>query len=291
MTEWVSPDSFDGASLANSAKLARVGTRANLFVYLREVWQRRSFAGTFSWFQLRAATARSSLGIAWIVIVPSLQILIYGLIFGFVLGDSKPDNYIPFLLVGVAFFQMISNAITDGAQAIVGNQALVNSLDFPRALLPFAVIIANALEVLPILLLCLIALPFLGQPINVEWLVLLPVILLIFLFSAGLTFICARLAVFWADFKQLLPFVSRVFFYVSGIFWSIEKLGKGNEVLVFLLYNNPMQLLISLARSVTVVGYDASAQDWLLASIWSIGMFLIGLVFFWQAEEKYGRNV
>lgn len=291
MTEWVSPDSFDGASLANQAKLARVGTRANLFVYLREVWQRRAFAVTFSWFQIRAATARSSLGVAWIVVVPTLQILIYGLIFGFVLGDNRPDNYIPFLLVGVAFFQMISNAITDGAQAIVGNQALVNSLDFPRALLPIAVIVANALEVLPILLLCLIALPFLGQPISVEWLMLLPVILLIALFSAGLTFLCARLTVFWADFKQLLPFVSRVFFYVSGIFWSIEKLGKGNEVLVFLLYNNPMQLLITLARSVTVSGYDASVQDWWLASIWSVGLFVTGLIYFWLAEEKYGRNV
>lgn len=291
MTEWVSPESFDGTSLAFNAKLARVGTRANLFVYLREVWQRRSFAATFSWFQIRAATARSTLGVAWIVVVPALQILIYGLIFGFVLGDNKPDNYIPYLLVGVAFFQMISNSITDGAQAIVSNQALVNSLDFPRALLPFAVIVANALEVLPILVLCLIGLPFMGEPVTVEWLLLIPIILMIALFSAGLTFISARLAVFWGDFKQLLPFVSRVFFYVSGIFWSVEKLGNDNQVLVFLLWNNPMQLLISLARSVTVSGYDVSALDWLLAGIWSIGVFVLGLIYFWLAEEKYGRNV
>lgn len=100
MTEWVARENFDGLSLAASAQLNRVGTRANFFSYLRETWQRRSFAATFAWFQMNAQTARSSLGVAWIVIVPSLQILIYGLIFGFVLGSSKPDNYIPYLIVG-----------------------------------------------------------------------------------------------------------------------------------------------------------------------------------------------
>lgn len=291
MTEWIGRDEFDGAKLAFDAKLTRVGTRANLFVYLREVWARRSFASTFAWFQLNAQTARSSLGIAWIVIVPSLQILIYGLIFGFVLGSNRPDNYIPYLLVGVAFFQMISNAMTDGAQAIVGNQALVNSLDFPRALLPVAVMIANALECLPVIALCLIGLPFMGEPVTVEWLLLIPMILLLSMFSAGLTFISARLSVFWADFKQLLPFFARVFFYVSGIFWSVEKLGKDNPVLSFLLWNNPMQLLISLARSVTVTGYDVSIYDWISASVWAVVVFVTGLIYFWLAEEKYGRNV
>ncbi|MFM6980176.1 MAG: ABC transporter permease [Micrococcales bacterium] len=290
MTEWVARENFDGLALAAEAKLGRVGTRANFFAYLKEVWQRRSFAATFAWFQMNAQTARSSLGVAWIVIVPSLQILIYGLIFGFVLGSNKPDNYIPYLIVGVAFFQTLSNGITDGAQAIVSNQALVNSLDFPRALLPAAVVVANFLESLPILLLTLVALPFLGQPVTVEWLLLIPIFAIIVMFGAGLTFISARMAVFWPDFKLLLPFFSRVFFYISGIFWSINKLGEGNQWLVTILWANPMQLLISLARSVTVGGYDATSLEWILATAWAFAVFIFGLIFFWLAEEKYAQN-
>lgn len=291
MTEWISPEDFDGTKLAATGNLSRVGTRANLFVYLREVWQRRSFASTFALFQMNAQTARSSLGIAWIVIVPTLQILIYGLIFGFVLGSNRPDNFLPYLLIGIAFFQMMGNAISDGANAIVGNQTLVNSLDFPRSLLPFAFLIANIMECLPIIAISLIALPFLGQKVSLEWLLLVPAIFLMILFSAGLTMISARLSVFWGDFKLLLPFFSRVFFYVSGVFWSIQKLGHGNPILTFVLWSNPLQLLISLARSVTVAGYPVSGIEWIAAGCWSVGTFVFGLVFFWLAEEKYGRNV
>lgn len=153
-----------------------------------------------------------------------------------------------------------------------------------------AVVVANFLESLPILLLTLVALPFLGQPITVEWLLLIPIYGLIVMFGAGLTFISARLAVFWPDFKMLLPFFSRVFFYVSGIFWSITKLGDGLPWLVTILWANPMQLLISLARSVTCVGYDATALEWGLAAAWSFSIFIFGLIYFWLAEEKYGRN-
>jgi teichoic acid transport system permease protein len=40
-----------------------------------------------------------------------------------------------------------------------------------------------------------------------------------------------------------------------------------------------------------VDGYSMSAEMWLSAIAWSIGTLLVGLWFFWKAEERYGREI
>ena len=56
-----------------------------------------------------------------------------------------------------------------------------------------------------------------------EWLLLIPLIALFTVFNTGLTLITARLTVHFRDLTQLLPFISRFFFYTSGIFFSVEQ--------------------------------------------------------------------
>jgi teichoic acid transport system permease protein len=73
------------AELVAKNKLQKIGQRPRLSEYIRESWQRRTFAYTLARFNLQASTAKSSLGVAWLVLVPALQIMVYGLIFGLVL--------------------------------------------------------------------------------------------------------------------------------------------------------------------------------------------------------------
>ena len=57
------------------------------------------------------------------------------------------------------------------------------------------------------------------------------------------------------------------------------------------LYSNPLYLFLKLARGSIVDGYTWVRADWLVASAWSFGTVIIGFIFFWLAEERYGRNV
>ena len=111
--------------MAASAKLERVGTRPPIKRYLTDVYKRRAFAFTFSKYTLQASTAKSRLGVAWHVVVPALQITVYGLIFGLVLGSSRPNHFLPFLITGIVLFQFISAAFSDGAKSIINNASLV----------------------------------------------------------------------------------------------------------------------------------------------------------------------
>jgi len=281
---------FDPLALASAAKLTKVGTRPKLWHYLADFAQRRAFAFTLARFSLQASTAKSSLGAAWHVVVPALQIGVYGAIFVILLADSRPANFVPYLITGIVLFQFISGCFTDGAKSITSNASLVRSLDFPRILLPFSAVVSNILRVVPLIGLMLIGLILFGQYPTVSWLLFIPNFLLMVLFASGASMIAARMTVHLEDLNQLLPFITRILFYTSGIFWNIDAMihiGWLKEV----LHNNPIHLFLVIARSALVDGYTATAGDWIAATAWAFGTILFGVVFFWLAEEKYGRNV
>jgi teichoic acid transport system permease protein len=281
---------FNPVALAESAKLTKVGTRPRLFSYLRDFYQRRAFANTLARYSLQASTAKSSLGAAWHVVVPALQIGVYGVIFGVLLSSIRPANFVPYLITGIVLFQFITGCITDGAKSITANASLVRSLDFPRILLPVSAVISNLLKVLPLIGIMIVGLLLLGERPNLGWFLLIPDLILMILFSAGTAMITARLTVHLDDLNQLLPFIVRVLFYTSGIFWNIDKMIH-IEWLKLLLHYNPIHLFLVIARSSLVSGYTSTALDWVAAAAWSVAILLLGVVFFWLAEEKYGRNV
>lgn len=277
------------SELAEKHGLERIGKRPKLGKYLAEVWRRRAFAWTLSRYRLLESTARSRLGIAWLIVVPALQITIYGLIFGLVLGDARPDNFIPFLIVGVALFQYLAGSFSDGARSITSNSALAKSLSFPRALLPISAMVSQWLKFLGLLVLVLVFLPILGELPRLSWLLLIPVILLATVFATGLAMIAARLTVQFNDLSQLIPFITRVAFYASGVFFSVEKLIGAFPFLAFLEWANPVSVYLMLGRSALISGYGANELLWYAGGAWAIGTLLVGFFFFYSAEERYGR--
>jgi teichoic acid transport system permease protein len=278
------------SALAGEAKLTKVGTRPRLGHYLKDFLQRRAFAYTLARYSLQASTAKSSLGAAWHVVVPALQIGVYGVIFGVLLSSIRPPHFVPYLITGIVLFQFITGCFTDGAKSITSNASLVRSLDFPRILLPVSAVVSNILRVVPLIGLMLLGILAFGERPNLGWFLLIPDFLLMVLFATGAAMIAARLTVHLEDLNQLLPFIVRVLFYTSGIFWNIDSLihiGWLKEI----LHNNPIHLFLVIARSSVVEGYTATGADWLVATAWSLGILLFGTVFFWLAEERYGRNV
>ena len=278
-------------ALASSAKLKKVGKRQPIPSYIADTWQRRSFAAALARYQLEASTVKSSLGVAWLVLVPALQVAVYGLIFGVLLGSSRPANYLPYMITGIVLFQYLSGVFTDGAKSITGNYSLVRSLNFPRMLLPVSAVLSNLYRTIPLIGLMLITLAVLGEPIRFDWLLIVPVLALMTIFGAGLAMLSARLTVHLADLNQLLPFITRVAFYVSGVFASVEKIVSHYPSLAVFMNGNPIHAYLVIARGALVSGYSATGLDWIVAIIWATCTFAVGLVFFWLAEERYGRNV
>lgn len=273
--------------------LKRVGARPPLAAYLREVWTRRQFIRSLAQFRIEAENQRNRLGMLWVVLKPLLEAAVYGLVFGLLLGKSgRPPNFVEFLIIGIFMFQFFSSTFSAGAKSITSNAALVQSLSFPRMTLPMSLVVQRLLVFLPTVVIMIILVMALGTVPQIEWPLLIPLIALFFCFNAGLTLITARLTVHFRDLSQLLPFMTRLLFYTSGLFFSVEERLGGHTTLLRIADFHPLHEFLTLARAIMLEGptYEIRPEYWLYVSLWSFGVLAIGTVFFWKAEERYGRT-
>lgn len=272
-----------------SAGLSLVGKRPPLSAYLAEAWQRRRFAFTLASYRLIGGLLPNRLGVLWVVLKPLCLALMYGTIFHFVLsGSARPADFVPFLLVGVFVFEFFTGCFGSGAKAITANAKLVQSLGFPRVLLPVSVVAEQAMRMVPVVVLLGVLLLVFGQPLSWSWLLLVPILALMAVFNLGVALVVARLSVHARDVQQVIPIVNRVLFYVSGIFFSVDGALAAHPALLTFAHLIPTYEFVALARDVMLDSYTAAPLAWLAAPVWAIVVIVFGTVFFWRAEATYG---
>ncbi|MDV9188976.1 ABC transporter permease [Streptomyces sp. SR27] len=285
------------AALASKYGLSVSGARPGLFEYVRELWSRRHFILAFSSAKLTAQYSQAKLGQVWQVATPLLNALVYYLIFGLILGAGRGMSkgvYIPFLVTGIFVFTFTQNSVMAGVRAISGNLGLVRALHFPRATLPISFSLQQLQQLLfSMIVLFAVSISFGSYP-SLRWLLLLPALLLQFVFNIGLAMIVARMGAKTPDLAQLMPFIMRTWMYASGVMFSIPAMlaDKPAWIADVLMYN-PAAVYMDLIRYSLIEGYGAEnlpSHVWLTALGWAVAFGIGGFVYFWKAEERYGRG-
>jgi len=279
------------AEYAEKHGLKRVGARPKFAEYIKDSVRRIGFAWTLSSFTNEASDARTRLGKWWTFLLPAIQAATYGLIFGLILGSNRPENYLAFLFTGVFLFAFMSGALSSGSTAITGNAGLVNSLSFPRVLLPISAVIRQFLNFWPSLIMLVVALLATQNWPTWSWLLEIVVILLMTMFATGLGIIAARVNAQMRDLGKLIPFFTRIMFYVSGVFFLTDRVFADYPLLLTVASFNPFYDFIQLSRGLLVHGYEPTASLWINCIAWAIVMPVVGVVYFWKAEEVYGRDL
>jgi teichoic acid transport system permease protein len=251
--------------------------------------------------RFRSQNEQDRLGIGWTVLGPLINAAVYGLIFGLLLGSgTRPDNFVPYLVTGVFVFQFFSSCLSGGAKAVTGNMGLVRSLHFPRAVLPISLVLQNLFALIPMVVVLAVIVVIFGETPKPSWLLVPPALVLMAMFNLGIAFIAARVTIHVRDVAQLIPFISRVLFYVSGVFFSVSKVaeqGGAAGLLAEAMQYNPVHIFIQLVRhGLLELSAEEKASElplvamWGMGAAWGVGLMLIGFLYFWRAEERYGRE-
>lgn len=285
------------AQLAEKYGLTVSGARPGLVAYVRQLWGRRHFILAFSRAKLTAQYSQAKLGQLWQVATPLLNALVYYLIFGLILGTRKgmsQDVFIPFLVTGVFVFTFTQSSVMAGVRAISGNLGLVRALHFPRASLPVSFSLQQLQQLLySMIVLIVVAVAFGSYP-TLSWLLVVPALLLQFCFNTGLALVMARLGSKTPDLAQLMPFVMRTWMYASGVMFSITVMLQDKpQWIANVLQYNPAAIYMDLVRFALIDGYGAGnlpAHVWAVATAWALVVGALGFVYFWKAEERYGRG-
>jgi teichoic acid transport system permease protein len=274
------------------SRLKPVGERPRLSAYIRALWGRRHFIVADSRARAFSGNRDTLLGNAWLVGKPVLDGLAYFIIFGVLLGTSRGvDNYISFLLVGVFMFSFTSRCLTGGAGVMASGKNLIRAFAFPRAAIPIALVLREAISMLPVIATMLVMIAAIPPHAVITWRWgLFPlVVLLQVLFNAGLVFYAARITSAVPDLRMMLNFISRFWLYGSGVMFSLERFVTHPSVLEVAQFN-PAYCVLELSRDLLVYGVTPGLRLWLTLGAWAIVTPLLGFLYFWQAEEEYGRE-
>lgn len=284
--------SDQASALAHEYELKPMGVRPSIPVYVRQCWDRRHFVVELSKAREQSENSESRLGQAWRLLNPLLNSAVYFLVFGVIFkGRGTVSNYIAFLVIGVFFFTYTQQAVLGGSRSIVANMTLVRALNFPRALLPISVVVEEFYTLIPAIIVSVVIVLLTHEGISGWWLMLIPALMLQTLFNLGLAMILARMTERVRDVQKLLPFVMRTWLYLSGVVFPIGKLASEHAPWVgFLASFNPAAVYIELARDCLLTSYSVPPITWAYGVFWALITFIGGFIYFWKAEERYGRG-
>ena len=253
--------------------------------YGRELWQRREFAAYMAWGNLKARNASTALGLVWWILNPLLLGAIYGLIFGLVLKVSRgTEAYVSYLISGIFVFYYTRAAMVGGVNSIVSNTRLLANLRFPRLVLPISALIEAGVGFLASLSIFFL----ISGPVNGVWpgatiVWLVPALGIHTMFNLGLSAMVARIAVPFRDVNNLVPYVVRLWLYLSPIIYPVSFLADTSPSLRTVLEANPFFPLLAVYRH-ALLGSPMSGGDVISSLAWAVTTMLVGVAVFVRHE-------
>lgn len=240
---------------------------------------------TMARLSLKADARRFALGYLWWILEPLLYVAVFYLVFFHVLGTRTPD-FLMFLTVGKLTFIWFSKSVTQASQAIVNARGLIARADLPKLLFPLAVLHEGLYKQFVVFALLLVFLWLGGIVPTLQWLALLPLILVQYLIITACALLAALLVCWQRDFTPLISLGMVFMLFVSGVFWDVNAVSDpGARELVLVL--NPLAFLLDSYREVLLRG---GLPDWAhLSGIAVAAALLLGLL--WLAYGRWSRVI
>ena len=251
---------------------------------MTDLGQRKQYAFVISQLtsrEIKRKYARSYLGIIWSVLNPLLSMAVLSLIFSQLFRRSI-ENYPIYYLTGYILWQTFTSSTNASMTALVDNKMLLLKVKFPMELFVLTRVYTAVINLgYSLIAYAVMLLVFRVTP---NWTMLFsPVILIcLFLFSLGISYILSVIYVFFGDIKHLYSVLLTLWMYCSAIFYPVEQL---HGLIRIIIENNPMYTYIHCLRKVVMYGEIPKIAEFFQMIVWSALAYIVGYFIF-----KRNRN-
>jgi ABC-2 type transport system permease protein len=198
----------------------------------------------------------SALGFLWSLANPLFMLGIYYVVFTYVFASGIPDYHV-YLMAGLLAFTAFSQGVGNASTSVVGNAGLVKKVRFPLMVLPLSgvgfALVQLALQLPVLFVIALVSgVNFLGLP----FLLILPALALLVVFTTALGTLSAALNVRYRDTSHFVEIAMLIWFWLNPILYAagyvkfalLERLDfpAWTYDLYFLL--NPMATVVSTVQ-------------------------------------------
>ena len=259
----------------------------------QELVRNRELLYFLIWRDIKVRYKQAVLGIAWAVLQPVTQMLVFTLIFG-VAARFKTNLPIPYALLvlsGLLPWQLFATSLSTGGMSLVNQQHLLTKIYFPRLFIPTAVVGGALVDMAVGGLLLVLVLTVSG--IVPTWGVLLLPVLLLWsvLLAMGVSYLLAALTVTYRDFRFVIPFMAQIWMWLSFVVIPPSMIADKPWKWVFAF--NPMYSVIAAYRK-ALLGHKLTNEqmgwDWRFVAVsvaMTLGLFVLGVFYFRRTERRF----
>ncbi|NJL77192.1 MAG: ABC transporter permease [Saprospiraceae bacterium] len=257
--------------------------RNSLYFNLKEVVRYRDLLFTLAYRDLRIKYAQTAIGFTWAFLNPLFQILILSFVFGVVAKfDTGSTPHILYTAAGMCGWTYFSDLLSSASGSIIGAQAMVKKVYFPRLILPLSKALPALVDLGVMLLLIFILMLIYGiaPSINILW---FPLFLFVAI-SSGLAIgiWMSALTIRFRDFTYITPLLLRLGMYATPIAYPASAVPEQYK---FVFYMNPMAGVVEGVRWSLIGGEAPNTYSYLSFGIVFV-LFVTGLLYFNRIERK-----
>jgi ABC-2 type transport system permease protein len=235
--------------------------------------------------------ADSALGYVWSLAKPLAMFSVLYVVFGrfFALQVGFP-HYPIYLLIGIVLWTYFADATQLAMGSYVVRASLLRKLAFPRLVIPVSVTLTAGITFLVNAGAIGVFIAINRIRPRVEWLLLVPLVLELYVFTLAVSLVLALLFVRLRDVRQVWELASQLLFYASPIIYPVRFLPDWAQKVAFL---NPFVQLMQDARRVLLQSSERTAGDvygtawgWLLPIGFCVVLLALSLLLY-RRESPY----
>jgi len=262
--------------------------------YINDTLAHLRFAYEKAKLDLRAMNKNTWLGQLWNILNPLLLSLVYWLLVVVIFGtggsifDREGLRILTQIVGGLFLYAFISNGLTLGAGSIVGGGAFVLNTRLPRMILPLSAICSAVISFLPSMIVYAAFHAVSSHPVGIQMLWSIPIFLILFSLTLGLSMLAATGNVYFRDIASFLPYVIRIWLYLTPIIYLYTD---PPATLDWVLYLNPIGTTFAAWQQILYEGNSPSLKFLLVGIMWSILFLVTGLLMFLRKEREFAIRI
>lgn len=239
--------------------------------------------------QLKSEVANSYLNWIWWILEPFCLMLIYSFVFGF-LFKHKEAYYNVYIFIGLSVWDFFGRCVRAAVSIVKANKPIVSKVYLPKFILIISNMMVNGFKMFVCLGIAVVMMIVYRVSVDVHFFLIIPVLLCMILFTFGCCTILLHLGVFIDDMNKVITIVLRFTFYLSGIFYNIEK-SIPKPYNGILLTGNPIALFAASMRDAMLYG---EGVVWWRLGLWfgiSVVLAVFGVWNIYRSENNYVKVI
>jgi lipopolysaccharide transport system permease protein len=180
----------------------------------------------------------SVLGLFWTLVNPLALMGVYTLVFSVLLKVFEIEHYPLFVLSGLVTWVFFQSAVQMACSSLFAQPTLVKQVQFPRHILPLAVVATNVVTLVAMFVVVLaFNLIFIPEMRTTFW-AAIPLLVPLVALASGMAVVFGYLTVVYRDVEHLMTTVFLPWFFLTPIFYTLDQLPglEGNEWIADLIY-------------------------------------------------------